>query len=770
MNQTRTRTPAVRSIVACTALSLAAGLTGAHDEDWRKLLDKIGAVEGPIWTLGDPVARDGGFASSGITCLAHLPPNNFSAGSAEAQDCWGYVSGSGREYAIICLSNGFGFVEITDPINPVIIDFVSGANSGWHDVKVIGTYAYGVSEGGLGTQVMDLADIDNGNVTLVRNAQNGGHSTSHNIIANPEAGTLWVCGANIGNGGLVHMSLANPENPVPSGGFTADGYTHDAQVVSYKASDPDGAQHGGREIAFCANEDTVTIADVTNPASTFQLARRSYSGSAYTHQLWLSEDRQYLYMNDELDEAYGTVSTTTTRIFDVSNLDNPVLVGTFSTGLPSIDHNLYIRDGYIYMANYRTGLRVFDANTDPLNPTEVAWFDTFPGSDSASFNGAWSNYPFFPSGNVIVSDIERGLFVLQIDVLDLERLDLSAETTPEMISPNGGDVATIGVTEVNLTVDASSVEMIFDDGSGPVTVSGSAGAPGEYDFVFPTADCGGATYYFNVSDTLGETFTLPATAPVATFSSVVADSANTTFADNFQSNMGWAVSGDAGSASVGRWERANPGGDGSRGDPADDADGSGLCYITGNGGPGSNTDVDGGNTILTSPAFDLSAMPDANVTYMRWYDNTGSGTGGNPGIETLEVQISDNNGGSWSPLETVGPNGGGASGGWVEATYRVADFVSTTSAVRVRFIASDDIGAVIEAGVDAFEVFEFVCNPAPMCFADCDGSGGLNIDDVDCFVAGFVGGDLGIADCDGNGSLNIDDVDCFVAAFVAGCP
>src|SRR5690606_24147771 len=150
-------------------------------------------------------------------------------------------------------------------------------------------------------------------------------------------------------------------------------------------------------------------------------------------------------------------------------------------------------------------------------------------------------------------------------------------------------------------------------------------------------------------------------------------------------------------------------------DPASDFDGSGRCYVTGNGGPGSNTDVDGGATVLTSPAFDVAGMPEALVRYARWYDNTGSGTGANAGQETMEVHISNNNGSSWTLLETVGPTGGGSSGGWVQAEFRVADFVTPTATVRLRFTVSDDIGAVIEAGVDAVEIAEFECTPPPAC-------------------------------------------------------
>jgi hypothetical protein len=64
-------------------------------------------------------------------------------------------------------------------------------------------------------------------------------------------------------------------------------------------------------------------------------------------------------------------------------------------------------------ANYTAGLHVFDA-CDPQAPVLVGHFDTFPSSDTSDFSGAWSNYPFFASGTVIVSDRSNGLFVLDV--------------------------------------------------------------------------------------------------------------------------------------------------------------------------------------------------------------------------------------------------------------------------------------------------------------------------------------------------------------------
>ena len=760
-----------RVLCSFTAVALGAGLASGHDEDWRKLLDKMPAFEGPIWHLGDRVTRDGAFDAMGVTCLSQIPLNNFSAGSSYGNDCWGYVSPSGREYAIMGLYNGYGFVEITDPVNPVIVKLITGPNSDWHDVKVVGTYAYGVSEGGSGVQVMDLSDIDNGNVTLVGNVSTGGHSTTHNIIANPETGSLWIAGANIGNGGLVHLDLSNPASPVVSGGWTGM-YVHDAQVAVM-----DSGAYAGHEIAFCASglsggitNTGLRIVDVTNPASPVVLSTFYYGNAGYSHQVWLSPDQHYLYLNDELDEDYGLVSVTTTRVIDVSDLTSPTLTSTYTTGLDSIDHNLYTKDRYIFQADYRSGLQVFDA-IDPVHPVKIAYFDTFPGSDSAQFNGAWSCYPYFPSGTVIVSDIERGLFVLRVDALDQTRLDMSlASGEPSTVDPQGGDTVSIFVDEVNLTVDPASVEMVFDDGTGAVSVAGVNQGGGVFSFAFPAGTCGNdATYYFTAQDTLGEMFALPSAAPASTYSTTIADSIAVAYSQDFQSNDGWAVSGPVSGAGAGEWERGVPGGDGSRGDAPNDYDGSGACYMTGNGGAGSNTDVDGGATILTSPALDASGDPESVLTYARWYDNTGSGSGSNPGVETMEVAISGNNGSSWVALETVGPNDGESSGGWVEKSFRIADYVTASSQVRVRFTVSDDVGAVIEAAVDAVKVSALVCDPAPACACDLDGNSTLNIDDINTFAQAFIGGSLS-ADLDGNGTLNIDDINAFAQCFTSGCP
>ncbi len=344
---------------------------------------------------------------------------------------------------------------------------------------------------------------------------------------------------------------------------------------------------------------------------------------------------------------------------------------------------------------------------------------------------------------------------------------INVPAAPTILDPG---VATTFDVNVNANQDTivGTPQMFYRfDGGAYQAVNLASQGGSLYEATIPGASCGDTPEFYieAVGQTVGSVFDPPQgaagpyTATVGT--EVVA------FDDNFESNMGWTVSG---TATDGQWQRTTPtqGGDGRISDPADDADGSGQCYITDNGAD--NSDVDGGNTILTSPVFDLSALPDAVVSYYRWFDNNEGGDASNPFTEIFQVEISDNGGSTWTNLETVGPTGSEVSGGWFFVSYNVADFVNTTANVRVRFIAKDDVGTIVEAGVDGFNIGATSCEDPATCFADCDGNGSLNVDDIDCFVAAFLSSDLGGADCDGNGTLNVDDIDCFVAEFLAGCP
>ena len=334
-----------------------------------------------------------GYPAENVVLRSHVPLADF--GASFAEDCWGYVSDSGREYAIIGLSNGTGFVEITDPDNAVIVSVVLTPNRG-RDMKVYQDYVYTTSDSGP-THVIDVSKIDSGVVTLL-NTLDGG---AHNIFINEQSGFLY---ASIG-GPMVVVDLSDPINPPLAGIW--DSQAHDATVVTYTEG-----PYAGREIAFvfAGWDGQVDIVDVTDKADMFLLGSTSYPSPGYTHQGWPSDDLQYLYISDELDEVNGEPFTRT-FVIDISNLEDPTYVNDVTNGLPSTDHNLYVRDGFIFEANYTSGLRIFNT-VDPVTPVEVGYFDTYPAHDDAGFSGAWSVFPFFPSGMVIVSDRQSGLFVL----------------------------------------------------------------------------------------------------------------------------------------------------------------------------------------------------------------------------------------------------------------------------------------------------------------------------------------------------------------------
>ncbi|MEQ8318067.1 MAG: choice-of-anchor B family protein [Phycisphaerales bacterium] len=751
-----------RSVFARNSGWLAAGLAGAGaltlvlsagaHENWRKVRDVQPAVEAPVWSLG--AMQDGGagvddptasFESENVTLLSWIPLSAFPGGHGRGNDCWGYTSPSGREYAIMGLQRGFGFVEVTDPTNPVIIDWVEGPSSDWHDVKVIGDYAYGVSEGGAGIQVMDMTEIDDGRVRLVQNKRQFGHETTHNIISNPDSGYIYLCGANIANGGLIAVSLADPTDPVIVGQWSTH-YVHDAQVVSYT----DGP-YAGREIAFCLNGfDGLEIVDVTDKGNMFLVGRTDYAQLRYTHQAWLSEDRQYLYLNDELDEG-DSVSVTTTRVFDVSNINNPQLAGTFTTGLPSIDHNNYVKGDMLYQANYRSGLRVWDLSSDPLNPTEVAWFDTFPGSDAARFNGAWSTYPYFDSGIVLISDIERGLFIVDVTADGAGKLELSVPGgAPTELAPFGQSIQ-LEVNELEGTVDTVLVKVRLSSGDVLEAPLASIGG-GLYEGTMPNLPCFEAVeYWFEATSSDGQFFRTPLSAPFINFEAFVVTEIEQIVADSFQSATGWSVQDTA--IEDGPWERGAPRTSGGRGEPGADFDGTDSMYAT---GLGRDADLDGGPTVLTSPEYDLTAIGDeARVRFAVWFTN-------DDGDDVLDIEMSSNGGSSWESVETIA----GGAPAWSQRTYRVADFVDVTDEFRIRFSTEDQPNnSVTEAAIDAFEIVRMSCDT---CRADLTGDGELNIFDFLEFQNLFAGGDLR-ADFDGDGDLTIFDFLAFQNEFGTGC-
>lgn len=369
--------------------------------------------------LVSPLAAQ--YPSQGIDLLSRLSLSQLGGGSGN--DIWGWTdSMTGKEYALFGRTNGTSFVDITNPTAPVYLGNLPShtGSSVWRDIKVYRDHAYIVSDqnGPHGLQIFDLKQLRNVTTPQTFSATanfnaGGAFRSAHNIAINEDSGYAYIVGSNLAAGGLYIVNLANPTAPTVAGQFSTDGYTHDTQVVNYRGPD---TNFTGREIAFNSNEDTLTIVDVTNKSTPSMLARRGYPQAAYAHQGWLSEDQKYFFLDDEIDEInFSPTGRTRTHVWDVSALNNPLYLGYHEGTAVASDHNLYVKGNLIFEANYKSGLRVLNI-TDAANAdlTEVAWLDTYPQSATTGYNGAWSVYPYFSSGSIIVSDITNGLFVAKL--------------------------------------------------------------------------------------------------------------------------------------------------------------------------------------------------------------------------------------------------------------------------------------------------------------------------------------------------------------------
>ncbi|MCG8406529.1 MAG: choice-of-anchor B family protein [Phycisphaerales bacterium] len=761
------------TIATLSVAFILPSLLFAHPDD-PKVLDIQPPFAGSGWRLGDGAAIARGvpplFDSDGIQLMSWLTLTDFGTGASRGDDCWGYTSPSGREYGIMGTTNAIVFVEITNPLLANLVGTIPAPTSIWHDVKTFGTYAYAVSEGGDGIKVIDLSNIDSNGinrVTLVGNILTGGVSGTHNVVINEDSGYLYRCGGGNNIGLRIYDLNTDPANPSFVSSWT-DRYVHDAQIVTYT----DGP-YAGREIAFCCsgfnNGSTQTgldILDVTDKGNLVNMSRISYPNEAYSHQAWLSDDKKYLFLNDERDEPQ---LPTTTHVIDVSNLENPMAVNTFTNGNGAIGHNLYLRDGFIYEANYRSGLRIFNA-LDPITvpPTEVGFFDTYPDDDAANFNGVWSIYPFFDSGIVIASDIERGIFVFDVTEAVSTLKFTYPDGIPQYVDPAGGTTLRVEVEGVgNVAPQAGTGQFHYDVGGGLVTVPMTQVRPNVYDAVFPAAACGqDVTFFVSADSTTAQQYRSPLSAPANTLTVKAAFGNNVLLNHDFESDLGWTTE-DLG-AGNGQWERGVPVNDVSwLYDPAFDSDGSGQCWLTEN--LIGNTDVDGGATRLISPVFDLAA-PDLVVSYdymLKLTDDDGN--------DVLLVEVNENSGiGTWTEIARHDTDGGTA---WRHHKITSADLnaagVATNATMVFRFTVNDGGAAsIVEAGLDAFMISTLACA------APCPGADGdLNLDnlidgrDVQLFVNAVLGSPTGDELCrgdfDGNTELGSGDIPGFITALMA---
>jgi choice-of-anchor B domain-containing protein len=349
----------------------------------------------------------GDYPCNGYDLQVFIPCTDFEADNAN--DSWGWTDpDDGTEYALVGLDNGTAFLDISDPINPIYLGKLPTHTSSslWRDVKVYNNYAFVVSEANNhGMQIFDLTrlrDVSNPPETFTEDAHYGGFGGAHNIVINEETGYAYGVGADY-SGGAHFVNIQDPLNPIGEGGYSGSGYTHDAQVVVYDGPDSD---YAGKEIYIGSNEDKVVIVDVTDKTNPVLISVVTYTNDAYTHQGWFTEDLNYFILGDEIDELNFGFNTRNI-VFDFTDLDNPQLSFEYSGPTSATDHNGYVDGDKFYLANYKAGMRVIDiSDIANGNMTETGYFDVFINGNSAGYDGAWNVYPYFESGNILISSLK----------------------------------------------------------------------------------------------------------------------------------------------------------------------------------------------------------------------------------------------------------------------------------------------------------------------------------------------------------------------------
>ena len=456
----------------------------------------------------------GNYPCNGYDLQSSILGSTFNADSGN--DSWGWTDPQdGSEYALMGVNNGTVFIDISDPINPVYLGKLPThtTSTSWRDVKVYNNYAFVVSEaGGHGMQVFDLTrlrEVANPPETFTEDAHYGGFGSAHNIVINEESGYAYAVGTSSYSGGAHFVNIQNPLNPVGEGGYSGSGYSHDAQVITYNGPDTD---YTGREIYVGSNENQVAIVDVTDKANPILISSATYTNDAYTHQGWFTENLNYFIVGDELDEQNFGFNTKAI-VFDFTDLDNPQFDFDYFGTTTAIDHNGYVKDNKYYLANYTAGMRVLDiSDIQNQNISEYGYFDTYPSNNSANFAGSWNVYPYFGSGNIVISNYSGGGFFLvkasgvnnednedpvavcqDITVL----LDQSGQATISANYLDGGSTDNEGIVSFEIDIDTFSCN---DIGENTVTLT-IADASGN------TASCAAIV---SVIDTINPVIVCPA--------------------------------------------------------------------------------------------------------------------------------------------------------------------------------------------------------------------------------------------------------------------
>jgi choice-of-anchor B domain-containing protein len=352
-------------------------------------------------------------------------------------EIWG-LNINGSEIAIIGSTAGTHFFDVTNPQNSSEIAFVAGAYTGpgvihrdYHDHN---GYLYIVcDEGSVSTlQIVDVSNLPN-SVNTVYDSNNLLNKV-HNIFIDTATTKLYACAT---GEAMEVFDLSNPDNPILINTYNDVGHVHDAYVkndTAFLNCGNDGLRIMDYSMVNSTSDSPIELASFT-----------SYPDAGYNHSGWLSDDGNIYAMQDE-NHGYDV------KILDVSDFSNISVLATFSSGVDpnSMAHNGIIKDNLLYIAYYHDGLRVFDIS-NPSNPIQVNSYDTYLPNNHISYRGAWGVYPYLNSGNILVSDMQSGLYVFELSA----STSISEQNLNTLIYPNP-----INLSFTINNINATKVEII----------------------------------------------------------------------------------------------------------------------------------------------------------------------------------------------------------------------------------------------------------------------------------------------------------------------
>ena len=649
-------------------------------------------------------------------------------------DCWGYVDTASVEYAVMGTSVATYIYSLEDAQAPVQRARIPGANSPWRDIKSFGQYLYVVAD--RGTDGILVIDMSGAPTTITHEFYRptvtvGGAATllerAHNLYITRE-GYLVLAGSNIHGGTPLFFDLnVDPEAP-PFVGASRPEYAHDVFAER------------GRLYSSDIYAGEMTIHDYTNPAAITALGSAQTTNN-FTHNAWPRSDDAYAYTTDEVTgafvDAFNVADPTAIRRVDRFRPDE-----SFESG--SIPHNTHVRGDWLATSWYRDGVIITDA-LRPHNLVQVGQYDTYPQGQGSGFDGCWGTYPFLPSGRLIASDINSGLYVFEtnyergcyfegtvIDSVTRERLgsvlvDFDGRVAQRTITDAAGDFATGIYDEGTYAVEFSR------EGYLPKTVPATM-ERGEVNFqIIELAPIKVNAFTIRAVTPLGVTIPDPV-VDVSFRERVGTDNrydiligkwgyrtrmlqdtgfAEGTpvqlvvelepgYADEFVLDLGWETTSDA---SSGNWERGAPQATVFNGvtaqlgtDVAGDL--GGLAYVTGleAGGSAGANDVDNGVVQLRSPAFTLEGLSNAAIRFQYHFF---VGGGSSTPDDTLVVRLT-NGSQSIELLRTAT-----ATTGWTEfESAPIGGRIAFTDAMQLVVETSDlaVAGHLVEAMFDDFEV------------------------------------------------------------------